>query len=84
MKNTSEREHRQQHSPEEHSEDNAGHDEAEPLSHSENVPLEDDIAAEEERRRLEDAQRNAIVSVEGKDVNASTDIPPAKPRDRVA
>ena len=59
-------------------------DEIEPLSHSENVPLEEDIAAEEERRRLEDAQRNAIVSVEGKDVNSDTDTPPAEPRDRAA
>jgi hypothetical protein len=70
-----------------HSLDHAGehHDDLhdEPLSRSENVPLEDDIS-EEEARRLEDAQRNAIASVNGKDVNGNTDIPPAKPRDRAA
>jgi hypothetical protein len=58
-------------------------DVSEPLSRSENVPLEDDIAEEEARRR-EDAERNAIVSVDGKDVNGSSDIPPAEPRDRAA
>lgn len=81
MKNNAQGEHKE---PGEGQAHNDAQDVPEPLSHSENVPLEDDIAAEEERRRLEDAQRNAIVSVEGKDVNGDTDIPPAEPRDRVA
>lgn len=65
-----------------HREEDLG-DVTEPLSRSENVPLEDDIS-EEEHRRMEDARRNAIMSVDGKDVNGNTDTPPAEPRDKAA